>query len=61
MEKVLLNRRETSEALGLSLRAVDYLIADKRLRAVRVGKRVMVPKAALEHFIRQDQSAPITK
>jgi len=51
-EKILLSRRDAAEALSISVRKVDYLIAQGALAAVKVGKRTLINRAALEKFAR---------
>jgi excisionase family DNA binding protein len=51
MEKSLLvSRREAAALLGLSLRMLDYLVARREISVRRVGRRVLVPRHALEMF-----------
>ncbi|HUJ95785.1 MAG TPA: helix-turn-helix domain-containing protein [Terriglobales bacterium] len=50
--KLLYSKRQAAEILSLSLRTVDNLIATKRLVVRRIGKRVLVPKEALEELAR---------
>lgn len=38
---------------GLSVRTLEYAIADGRLTAYRVGKRVLFAKEDLDRFVRQ--------
>jgi excisionase family DNA binding protein len=45
--------------LGVSVRAVDYLIARGELRTRRLGGRVLVPHADLVKFASRDHSSPI--
>ncbi len=54
MEKLLLTRAEVAEALGLSTRAVDYLIAGGKLLSRKIGKRRLVPREAVESFAKRD-------
>jgi excisionase family DNA binding protein len=49
-EPFLLSKRLAAEALSVSLRTVDNLIASKQIAVMRVGKRVLVPRKALEKF-----------
>jgi excisionase family DNA binding protein len=56
MAKLLCSKKETADALGVSLRTVDNLIARKELVVRRVGRRVLVPLAELEKFTRRDHS-----
>lgn len=43
VEKLLYRRQEAAYALGMSLRAIDYMIADRRLTTRRVGRCVVIP------------------
>lgn len=49
----LLTREEAAERLRISMRTLDDLEASGRLRAVRIGRRVLYNPAALDAFIRQ--------
>ena len=42
-EKLLYRRQEAAFALGMSVRAIDYMIADQRLTTRRVGRCVVIP------------------
>ncbi len=53
-EKFLLSRQEAAQTLSISLRALDYLIANGILPIRRIGTRVLVPLAALRQFARSD-------
>jgi excisionase family DNA binding protein len=52
--KLLLGRHEAAEMLSISCRALDYLIANKQLAIRRIGSRVLIPVAALEHYSNSD-------
>ncbi len=39
---------------GISMRTLDTLIAEKRLPVIRIGRRVLIRRAALEAFARKD-------
>jgi len=58
MEALLISRREAAIALGVCLRTLDYLIARGELAARRVGRRVLIPRTALEQFSRRDHGSP---
>ncbi len=51
---LLENRNDAAKLLGISLRKLDYLVADKKLKTVRIGKAVRIPRRALEEFIRRN-------
>lgn len=42
---------ETADALGLSVSITYRLIRDGRLPAIRIGRRWVVPRRALEHWL----------
>jgi excisionase family DNA binding protein len=50
MEKILHPRMEVAQLLSLSLRKVDELIATKKLKTVRVGRRNLVAHSELARF-----------
>ena len=50
---LLEERNDAARMLRISLRKLEYLIADKKLKVVRIGKRVLVPRRALEEFVRK--------
>ena len=52
MEKsLLISRREAAALLGLCLRTLDYVIARKEIIVRRVGRRVLLPRLAVERFV----------
>lgn len=50
-DKVLLSKRETAQVLSLSLRTIDGLIAKGDIAAIRIGKRVLVPRPEIDRFV----------
>jgi hypothetical protein len=54
VEKLLYCRRDTAEALSLSIRSIDYLITTGRLIARRVGGKILIPASAVRRFARED-------
>jgi excisionase family DNA binding protein len=52
--KLLVRREEAAEVLSISVRSVDYLIANKHLIFRRIGGRVLIPIAELQRFARMD-------
>jgi len=52
--KLLVGREEAAVRLSLSVRSVDYLLADRQLKFRRIGGRVLIPVAELERFARTD-------
>jgi excisionase family DNA binding protein len=52
--KLLLDAREAARALSICPRTLHTLTASGRIPAVRLGRRVLYPLAALEQFIRAE-------
>jgi excisionase family DNA binding protein len=50
MGKILHARMEAAQLLSVSLRKIDELIATKKLRTVRVGRRNLVAHSELTRF-----------
>ncbi len=48
---VALSRQDVADALGLSIRSVDYAIARGDLVAKHYGRRVLVPGAEIERYL----------
>ena len=53
-DRILITRKEAARLLSLSLRSLDNLIFYKELPTRRVGRRVLIPRRALEEFARRD-------
>jgi len=53
IEAISLSRREAADALRVSLRTLDYLIASGTLRGSRIGRRILIPRSELEQLLRQ--------
>ncbi len=56
-EQLVLNVSEVAARLGLSTSHVYALVADGALPSVRLGRRVLVPVAALERLLAEPQQA----
>lgn len=52
--KLLVSRDEAAQMLSISQRALDYLIANRRLPTRRIGGRVLIPVADLRKYARGD-------
>jgi len=52
--KILASREEAAQMLSISQRALDYLIATRRLPTLRIGGRVLVPVSELRKYARTD-------
>jgi excisionase family DNA binding protein len=44
---------KAAQALGISVRTVDYCIANHGIRVARIGRRVLVPINSLEALLKQ--------
>lgn len=53
-EKLLYSRMEASALLSVSLRTLINLVNRGELPVRRIGRRVMIHRAALEQFARRD-------
>jgi excisionase family DNA binding protein len=54
MEKLLMSKKEAAEVLGVSVRTIENMIARKQLVSRRLGKRRMIPCAALTQLAKRD-------
>jgi excisionase family DNA binding protein len=55
--KLLYRRKEAAELLSFALRTLDYLIKNRRIAIVRVGRRVLITRQELERFSRHGYAA----
>jgi len=55
--KILYDRKSAAYALSISVRALDYLIANKQLATRKLGKKIMVPHGELSRFARADHAS----
>lgn len=54
MEKLVVSRREAGELLGVSVRTIDYLLAEGRLPVIQIGKRrTLIPLEAIQKLVRR--------
>jgi excisionase family DNA binding protein len=62
MGNLLLSKKETADALGISIRTIDNLIVGKELAVRRVGRRVLIPVSEVQRFTRHDhETRPAAK
>ncbi len=59
-ELIALSKQEAAHMLGVSLRTIDRLIALKELQVRRLGRRVLIPRTALENFMHKDHPTQIS-
>ena len=53
-QKILYGKREAAYLLSISIRKLDYLIAQKQMTVRKIGSKVLIPKSALIEFARGD-------
>jgi hypothetical protein len=52
--KLLVSRGEAAAILSISIRGVDYMIADGRLSTRRIANRVLIPTEEIRKFAQSD-------
>ena len=50
-QQLAYSKKEAAAATSLSVRGIDYLIKRGQLKAVRVGRRVIIPAQELERLV----------
>jgi hypothetical protein len=58
--RLLYDRKEAAYQWSISIRAVDYMIAQGRVRTRKIGGRILIPHSELLRIARVDQVEPIT-
>lgn len=58
--RLLYDRREASRQLSISVRSLDYQIANKRIGTRRKGKKVLIPHAELVRYASRNDYEPLT-
>ncbi len=53
MERLAVDIREAARLTSLSPHTIRNYIRKGRIRAVRVGRRILVPVSSLEHLLRE--------
>lgn len=61
VHRLLHPRKEAAWLLGISVRSLDYLIANKQLATRKIGGRILVPHNELVRFSRADHFELISK
>jgi len=59
LPRLLYSRDESAYHLSLSVRAIDYMIAQGTIRVRRIGGRILIPHSELLRLARTDQIEPI--
>jgi excisionase family DNA binding protein len=60
MEQELLSVEEAALVLGTGARFPRRLISERRIRFVRIGSHVRIPRSALDEFIAAGTVEPMT-
>jgi hypothetical protein len=59
IERLLYSRKDAAKALSISLRSIDYLVSNKKLKTRRLASRVLIPRSELLRLAREDQYEPL--
>jgi excisionase family DNA binding protein len=51
---IALNRQQAGDALGVSVRQVDRLLAANEIRSVKVGSRRLIPVSEIEVWMQRE-------
>ncbi|MBB3040169.1 excisionase family DNA-binding protein [Hoyosella altamirensis] len=57
LTRLAFSKNEAAEQIGVSLAAIDKLIADREIRTFTVGRRRLISAAALADFITAREAA----
>lgn len=52
--KILVGREEAAQLLSISVRGIDYLLANRRLPFRKLGGRILIPVAELRKYAHTD-------
>ena len=58
---LLYHRSKAACMLGISVRALDYLISNKKIQTQKIAKRVLIHQKELERFARANHHEPLSK
>ncbi len=53
-ERMAYNRQDAATLLGVSVTTIERLLSSGELSCKRVGRRVLIPRVALESFLKED-------
>jgi hypothetical protein len=59
IERLLYSRKDAAQALSISLRSIDYLVSNKKLKTRRLASRVLIPRSELLRLARGDHHEPL--
>jgi len=54
MDALLLSKKQAASVLGISIRSVEYMLANGRLEGRRLGRRRLVTRRSTEKLARAD-------
>lgn len=57
---LLYHRTKAACMLGISVRSLDYLIANKKIRSQKISKRVLIHQKELERFAKANHHEPLS-
>jgi excisionase family DNA binding protein len=55
-DKILVDKKTAAAALSVSVRTLENLLKNKEIIARKIGRRTLIPRAALESFARHDHA-----
>jgi hypothetical protein len=58
---LLYHRSKAACMLGISVRSLDYLIANKKIRSQKIAKRVLIHEKELQRFARSNHHEPLAE
>ncbi len=56
--RLLYCRKDAARQLSISIRSLDYLLAQKKLNALRKGKKVLIPHGELLRYAQSNDYSP---
>ncbi len=59
-EKILYDRKSAAYVLSICVRSLDYLLANKKIRFRRIGRKVLIPATELRRYAAGDHFESIT-
>ena len=54
LPRMLYDRKEAARQLSISVRSLDYLLANRKLSFQKIGKKVLIPHKELVRFAAQN-------
>ena len=58
--RLLYDRKNAARQLSISVRSLDYAIAAKKFRTIRIGKKVLIPRSELVRYAAANHYEPVT-